>query len=132
MGMAAEKEWLQLLFGRSEPAAADKETGDGGSKGNEIGDNDGIRGKFCALIDACDVAKKQYARNHHDRFFDEFEDGGREKLLISPKAAADDRVDGRENKPDEKDIKEAEAAFVGKEEGEFISADQEDEADGNR
>lgn len=46
-GHGAEKSGFNC-FWEKRACRRGKETGDGGSKGNEIGDNDGIRGKFCA------------------------------------------------------------------------------------
>ena len=59
-----------------------------------------------------------------------FREPGKKELFVSPKAAANDGVDGGKNKSDEQNGEDIQASVVGKEKGKFFSEEEKDDADG--
>ena len=119
-----------MFFRRGESSAAREEADGRGGERDEIGDDDREGGALCAVEYVGNAAEEKDTRDDHDAFFHEFEDGGKKKLFVSPKAAANDGVDGGKNKSDEQNGEDIQASVVGKEKGKFFSEEEKDEADG--
>ena len=129
-GQCRAEKRLELLFGLCELAAEEEEADGGGGEGKQIGDDDRPRGAVCAVHDGGNVLQQQNARDDHDRFLGELENGGGEELFVAPKAAANDGVQRGKDEPDQKDTERGYAPFVGEKERNGLRKQTEDKGDG--